>query len=56
MITVEDFGLDMLPWTKEACAKPGEAHIRRMKRKPASYSGRGRLGSLDDGKLFSERR
>jgi len=43
MITGEEFKQDVLAWAKEVGVEPKEIHIRKMKRKWASCSSRGRL-------------
>ena len=43
MITAEEFKGDVLSWAKEVRVKPREVHIRKMNRKLASCSSRGRL-------------
>ena len=43
MITGEKFKHDVQSWAKEIGVEPKEIHIRKMKRKWASCSSRGRL-------------
>jgi len=43
MITPEKFKEDVRAWAEEAGVEPKEIHLRRMKRKNASCSSRGRL-------------
>jgi predicted metal-dependent hydrolase len=43
MITAREFKEDVLAWAKEVGVEPREVHVRRMKRKWASCSSRGRL-------------
>lgn len=43
MIAAEEFKQDVLEWAKEVGVKPREIHVRKMKRKWASCSSRGRL-------------
>jgi hypothetical protein len=43
MITPEKFKQDVQAWAKEIGVKPKEIHIRKMKRKLGSCSGKGRL-------------
>jgi len=43
MITAQDFKQDVLSWAKEVGVVPQQIHIRKMKRKLASCSSRGRL-------------
>jgi len=42
-MTAEEFKLDVLAWAKEVGVEPTEIHVRKMKRKIASRSSRGRL-------------
>lgn len=43
MITPEEFKQDVRAWAKEIGVEPKEIHLRRMKRKWASCSSKGRL-------------
>jgi hypothetical protein len=43
MVSAQEFKQDVLYWAKEVGVKPKEVHIRKMKRKLASCSSRGRL-------------
>lgn len=43
MITPEEFKHDVLTWAREVGVKPREIHLRKMKRKWASCSSKGRL-------------
>ena len=43
MITPEKFKEDVRAWAEEAGVEPKEIHLRRMKRKIASCSSKGRL-------------
>jgi predicted metal-dependent hydrolase len=43
MITPEEFKADVRVWAEEIGVEPREIHIRKMKRKWASCSSRGRL-------------
>ena len=43
MITGEEFKEDVRAWAKEIGVEPKEIHIRKMKRKLASCSSKGRL-------------
>ena len=43
MISSEEFKRDVLSWAGKVGVKPKEIHIRKMKRKWASCSSRGRL-------------
>jgi predicted metal-dependent hydrolase len=52
MITSEEFKQDVLAWSQEIGVAPKEIHIRKMKRKWASCSSRGRL--TFDPSLFME--
>lgn len=52
MITGKEFKHDVQSWAKEICVEPKEIHIRKMKRKWASCSSRGRL--TFDPSLFKE--
>ncbi len=42
-MTAQKFKLDVLAWAQEVGVEPTEVHIRRMKRKLASCSSRGRV-------------
>jgi len=52
MITGKEFKQGVQSWAKEICVEPKEIHIRKMKRKWASCSSRGRL--TFDPSLFKE--
>ena len=43
MITPEEFKQDVRAWAKEIGVEPKEIHLRKMKRKWASCSSKGRL-------------
>lgn len=43
MISKEEFKNNVLEWAKEVGVRPKEIHLRKMKRKMASCSSKGRL-------------
>jgi len=43
MVSVQEFKQDVLRWAQEIGVRPKEIHIRKMKKKLASCSSRGRL-------------
>lgn len=43
MVSAQEFKQDVFHWAKEIGVKPKQVHIRKMKRKLASCSSRGRL-------------
>jgi len=43
MISAEEFKKEVVSWAAEVKVKPREIHLRKMKRKLASCSSRGRL-------------
>lgn len=43
MMTTDEFKADVLAWAKEVGVQPREVHVRKMKRRWASCSSRGRL-------------
>jgi predicted metal-dependent hydrolase len=53
-MTVEEFKEDVLAWAKEVGVSPKEVHVRKMTRKLASCSSRGRL--TFDVSLLEEKR
>ena len=46
MISINDFKKEVLAWAEKVQVKPAEIHVRKMRRKWASCSNKGRLTFL----------